>query len=164
MVRTSLTDTELTLDPMSGEPRTLREWLTTFHLVSVVLDPYTNESSWILPTARRILDGFRGAGVRVNWIVTCPEDDARAFLGPLADEFLVFCDPDRAIVSALGLAELPAFVFLRSDATIPAAAEGWSAESWRAVADEIARTVSWSRPTIPAPGDPVAFRGTPALA
>jgi len=31
------------------------------------------------------------------------------------------------------------------------------------VANEIATLVSWSKPTIPAPGDPGAFRGTPAL-
>ena len=36
-----------------------------------------------------------GAAVRVNFIVTSSEDDAQAFLGPLAKEFLVFADPDR---------------------------------------------------------------------
>ncbi len=59
------------------------EWLTTFHLASVVLDPYTNESSWVLKSAVRILEEFRGSHARVNFIVTADDDDARAFLGPL---------------------------------------------------------------------------------
>ena len=153
-----------TLDPIGAEPRPLAEWLTTFHLASVVLDPYTNESSWILETAARILRGFAGAAVRVNFVVTATDDEARTFLGPLAKEFLVFADPDRAFVRSLGLSSLPAFVFVRSDGTVPAAAEGWDALQWRAVAKSIADTTAWSVPAIPAPGDPVSFHGTPAVA
>lgn len=135
----------------------------TFHLASVVVDPYTNESAWILKTASRIMNQFAGAGVRVSFIIACGAEDARSFLGPLADEFLVFTDPDRSVIRALGLTELPAFVLVRGDGTIPAAAQGWSADTWREVSNEIATLVSWSKPTIPAPGDPGAFRGTPAL-
>ena len=105
------------LTPLGAEARPLSEWLTTFHLASVVLDPYTNESSWILPTARRILEDLRGSDARVNFLVTAAEADARAFLGPLVDEFLVFVDPDRQFVKQLGLAALPAFVFVRVDST-----------------------------------------------
>ncbi len=155
-------DTVLT--SLAGESRPLEEWLTTFHLASVVLDPYTNESAWILPTAVRILDVLRGADARVNFVLTCSAADARAFLGPLAESFLVYCDPERRLVRALGLSELPAFVFVRTDGTVPAAAEGWDSRAWREVADEIARTCAWIRPNIPAPGDPGPFRGTPALA
>lgn len=153
-----------TLDPIGAEPSPLSEWLTTFHLASVVLDPFTNESSWILETAARVLRGFAGSAVRVNFVVTASDDEARAFLGPMAKEFLVFADPDRAFVRSLGLTSLPAFVFLRSDGTVPAAAEGWDAMQWRAVAKSIADTTSWSVPSIPAPGDPVSFHGTPAVA
>lgn len=150
--------------PLSGEGRPLHEWLTTFHLASVVIDPYTNESAWILETAARIIRQFAGASVRVNFIVTAGAVDAKHFLGPLATEFLVFTDPDRVVVKQLGLSELPAFVFIRMDGTVPNAAQGWNASAWHAVADSIAKTVSWKMPLIPAPGDPVAFRGTPALA
>lgn len=155
---------DLVLSPINADPRPLGEWLTTFHLASVVLDPYTNESSWILPTAARILDGFREADVRTNFVVTADESGARAFMGPLAERFLVFADPDRAVVKAVGLETLPAFVFLRVDGTVPAATEGWDAAAWREVAEEIAQTTSWTYPAIPAPGDPGPFRGTPALA
>lgn len=150
------------LDPVGDAGRPLAEWLTTFHLASVVLDPYTNESSWILPTAARILRGFAGAAVRVNFVVTATDDEARAFLGPLAKEFLVFADPDRAFVRSLGLNSLPAFVFVRSDGTVPASAEGWDPLAWRAVAKSIADTTAWSTPAIPVTGDPVSFHGTPA--
>ena len=98
---------ELTLTPLKGEGRTVEEWLTVFHLVSVVVDPYTNESAWVLDVAARILRDFSDAAVRVNWIVTADADDARAFLGPLASEFLTFADPDRDAVKALGLERLP---------------------------------------------------------
>jgi hypothetical protein len=155
---------DLVLAPLGGEPRSLDEWLTTFHLASVVLDPYTNESSWILPTATRILEGLRGSNARVNFLVTADDADSRTFLGPLTAQFLVFTDPDRAAVKALGLTELPAFVFIRVDGTVPSAAEGWSAPSWRAVADAVADATAWRPPDIPVVGDPGPFRGSPALA
>ncbi len=154
---------DLVLTPLGREPRTLQEWLTTFHLASVVLDPYTNESAWVLHTAARILTNFQGAAVRVNFIITCDADDAKAFLGPYAEEFLVFLDPDRLAVKALGLETLPAFVFIQGDESVPAAAEGWNSAEWRHVAEVIAETTAWSKPTIPATGDPIAFHGTPAL-
>ena len=63
--------------PLGSEARELEQWLTTFHLASVVLDPYTNESSWVLKSAVRILEGFRGSDARVNFVVTSDADDAR---------------------------------------------------------------------------------------
>jgi hypothetical protein len=153
---------DLALTPLDTASRPLEDWLTTFHLASVVLDPYTNESSWILKTATRILEGLRGSDARVNLVVTSDAADARAFLGPYADEFLVFCDPDRAMVRALGLSQLPAFVFVRVDGTVGAAAEGWNPAEWRDVAEVIAEATSWLAPTIPTASDPGPFRGSPA--
>ena len=154
---------DLVLAPLGAEPRPLEEWLTTFHLATVVLDPYTNESSWILPTATRILEGLRGSDARVNFVVTADERDTRSFLGPLVKDFLVFTDPERTAVKALGLSELPAFVFIRVDGTVAAAAEGWTAASWRAVADTITAATAWRSPDIPVVGDPGPFHGSPAL-
>ncbi len=139
------------------------DWLTTFHLASVVLDPYTNESSWILRTATRVLEQFRSSHARINFIVTADADDARAFLGPLADDYLVFCDPDRELVKAAGLNELPAFVFIRVDGAVAASAEGWNPTEWEHVADTIADVTAWTSLDIPGPNDPGAFRGSPAL-
>lgn len=153
---------DLSLKPLDGDARDLDEWLTTFHLASVVLDPYTNESSWILKTAVRILEDFRGSHARVNLIVTADDDDARRFLGPLAEQFLVFCDPERTIVKALGLSQLPAFTFIRVDREAVATAEGWNPAEWRDVADVVAATTKWRSPMIPAPGDPRPFAGSAA--
>ena len=161
-VATKLPDS-LPLSPLGGTARDLEEWLTTFHLASVVLDPYTNESSWALRPAARILDAFRGCDARVNFVVTAGDDDARAFLGPLADRFLVFCDPDRAVVRAMGLQQLPAFVFTRVDGEVVDAAEGWNPAEWRRVAELIATTTSWQAPQIPVQGEPRPFAGSPAL-
>lgn len=152
------------LASLEGETRPVEEWLTTFHLASVVLDPFTNESAWILPTAVRILNGFRGSDARVNFVLTCTKTEANEFLGPLAKDFLAFADPDRVFVKQLGLQQLPAFVFLRTDGTVAASAEGWNSLEWRAVADAIATSCAWSRPNLPVSGDPGPFHGTPALA
>jgi hypothetical protein len=154
---------DVVLTPLSGSPRPVEEWLTTFHLASVILDPYTNESSWILDTAVKVLEKFSGSSARTNWVVTCGAADARRFLGPLADRFLTFCDPDRDFVRSLGLSALPALVFLRIDGTVAASAEGWNAAEWKKVADVIAQTTSWSSLHLPGPGDPGSFAGTPAL-
>ena len=154
-------DTKLTA--LGGDTRPLEEWLTTFHLASVVLDPYTNESSWVLKTAARILESLRGTDARVNFVVTADAEGAKAFLGPLTEEFLVYIDPDRALVRALGLVQLPAFVFIRLDGTLQASAEGWDSSEWREVAEQIATATAWISPTIPVAGDPGPFHGTPAL-
>jgi len=152
---------DLMLHPLGGEARELEQWLTTFHLASVVLDPYTNESSWVLKSAVRILEGFRGSDARVNFVVTADEDDTRRFLGPLCDDFLVFC-VDRTFVKAAGLERLPAFVFVSVDGEMVAKAEGWNPASWREVAEVVAETAYWSAPLIPMAGDPSPFAGSRA--
>jgi hypothetical protein len=154
---------DLMLTPLKGEGRTIGQWLTVFHLLSVVVDPYTNESAWVLDVAARIMREFQGAAVRVNWIVTSDADDAHAFLGPLASEFLTFADPDRTVVKALGLERLPALVFILMDGSVAAVAEGWDPLEWRKATEGVAAAVKWSKPVIPEPGDPAAFLGTPAL-
>ena len=150
------------LAALGGEPRTLDEWLTTFPLVVVVLDPYTNESAWLLETAARILTNFRQADCRVGWVVTADEHDARRFLGPWATELLTFADPNRDLVAALELQALPALVYIRQDRTVVGVAEGWQPEEWRAITADLGRAMSWSHPSIPAAGDPGPFRGSPA--
>lgn len=155
---------DLVFTPLSDhKARPLEQWLTTFHLASVVLDPYTNESSWVLNSAIRILDDFRASDVRVNFIVTADKEDANRFLGPLAERFLTFVDPDRKIVAAMELQTLPAFVFVQTDGLVRASAEGWAPTQWHQVAEQIASVVSWKTPDIPVAGDPGPFSGSPAL-
>jgi hypothetical protein len=153
---------DLSLAPINGDPRSIAEWVTTFQLAAIVLDPFTNESSWLLETAGRLLTHFRGADCRVAFIVTGTADEARQFLGPWADKVLTFADPDRAAVKALGLNELPAFVQIRGDLHVAASAEGWDPMEWRAVAGSLAKNMSWSAPLIPVEGDPSPYAGSAA--
>lgn len=154
-------DTPLTA--LGGETAPIDSWTTTFHLALMVLDPYELESSWIVNTAIRVLRNFAEADCRTAFLVTCPEAEARQFLGPLVEEFLVFTDPDRLAVKGMDLDSLPAFVHINIDHGIDAKAEGWQPDEWRSVAEELAATMSWRRPEIPVPDDPVPFAGTPAL-
>lgn len=154
---------EIELDPLQGDPRPVGDWVTTFHLAVVVLDPFTHESSWIIDTAARVLASYNAADVRTAWLVTGTDDEAREFLGPMADEFLTFTDPDRAFVKGLELETLPAFVHIDHALNVVGAAEGWNPAEWRSVASELSRQMSWSRPGIPEAGDPTAYAGTPAL-
>jgi hypothetical protein len=153
---------DLTLTPLNGDAKSLSDWLTTFQLAVVVLDPFTNESSWLLETAGRILTHFNGADCRAAFLVTGTAEEARQFPGPWADKVLTFADPDRAAVKALGLHELPAFLQIRGDRHVAGAAEGWDPAEWRDVADALAQNMSWSAPLIPASGDPSPYAGSPA--
>lgn len=153
----------LRLKPLDGEARPLEEWMITFQMLSVVLDPYTYESAWLLETAGRILTSFRDASVRDSFIITCSEDDARRFLGPWTDEVLTFVDPERELVKACGFETLPAFVHIRQNGSIEAAAEGWNPPEWRAIAQRVAKERNWTFPLIPSPKDPEPYPGTRAL-
>jgi hypothetical protein len=148
---------------INGDSRSLAEWTTNFHLAMVVLDPFTYESSWILETALRILRVYAEADCRTCFLVTGTADEAKQFVGPLANEFLVFVDPDRELVKALELETLPAFVHINLAPAIETKAEGWEPAEWRAVAERLALVMSWRRPNIPVLQDPVPFEGTPAL-
>jgi len=153
---------DLTLSPINGEALSIDDWLTTFSLALVVLDPYTNESAWLLETAGRVLTHFTEADCRSAFLVTSSAEDAKAFLGPWADRVLTFADPDRTAVKALGLNEVPAFLYIRGDRNVVAAAEGWDPTEWREVAQALAKAMSWSAPLIPGADDPSPYAGSAA--
>lgn len=153
----------VSLTALSGDTATLDDWLTTFQLAVVVIDPFTSESSWLLETAGRLLTEFKGADCRVAWVVTADAADARTFLGPWADELLTFCDADRSFVKGVGLERLPAFVHLRQDRVVVSAAEGWDPAAWDTAIAELTKMMRWSRVEVPPPGAPAAFAGSPAV-
>lgn len=153
---------DLELHPYGGDTLTVAEQVTMFHLVVVVIDPYTYESSWLLETAGRILEELAEADCRVGWLVTADDADAAAFLGPWRSRFMTFCDPDRSVVKALELKEIPALVHIGNDLSIIGVAEGWDPETWRPVTDNLAKMMSWNKPVFPKPGDPLPFAGSPA--
>ena len=154
---------DLTLTPLNGPPRSVEQWLTTFHLVFVAVDPFTYESAWLLPTANRILLNFQEADCRIAWLVAGSAEDCQAFLGPWSKEILTFADPDRSAIKAFGLERLPALVHVGTDGSVIGAAEGWDPLEWRAVTGALAKMMAWTAPTIPAAGDPGPYPGSPAL-
>ena len=153
---------DLLLTPINGAAKPLTAWLTTFHLAFVAVDPYTDESRRILPTAARILDVFQQADTRVAWVCTGDAAVSRGFLGRYGEGTLTFVDADRSVVKGFGLERVPAFVHVAMDGTIAGAAEGWDPPAWHAVAQELARMTKWKAPVIPSEGDPLPFEGAPA--
>jgi hypothetical protein len=154
---------DVQLTAVGGRTATIAEWTTTFQLLTVVIDPYTHESAWLLPTAGRVLANFRGADCRVAWTVTADERDAKRFLGPWAEEFLTFADPERELVKALDLERLPALAYIRQDLAIVGTAQGWQPEEWEHIGALVGKVNSWSHPKLPGNGDPGPFAGSAAL-
>ncbi len=152
---------QVPLAPVGGEARPIEDWVTTFHLVVVAVDPFTHESGWLLDTAGRILEAFTGADCRVAWLVAGNDDQARQFLGPWGERLLAFADPERELIKALGLERLPALVHIDHELRVVGSAEGWNPGEWRRVADELASVMSWTRPAIPGPKDPTPVPGNP---
>lgn len=149
------------LDPLQGDPRPIGEWLHSFHMLVVVLDPFTYESSWIIDTAERVLREYSQADCRIAWAVCANDEQSREFLGPLADKYLTFSDPDRAFVKELGLESLPALVHIDHSMNLKTA-QGWNPSEWREVTADLSKQMSWSRPQIPEASDPPPYAGTPA--
>ncbi len=160
---TATLDADVPLTPINGEPRPIGDWVTVFHLVMVVLDPYTYESSWLIDTAGRIFRTFKGADCRVAFLVTASPQEAEEFLGPWSKEFLVFADEDRSVVRGLGLESLPAIVHLDHQLNLRASAQGWNPPDWRDFTTQLSEAMSWRPPVVPDTGDPSPFAGTPAL-
>ncbi len=154
---TSTVSLDVTLTPLTGKGRTLKEWLTTFHLALVALDPFENQGAWILPIAERVLYHFSQADVRVALLVKATPDECRVFLGPLVNEFLTFADPNGASIKGMGLERLPVFAHYAMDGTLEGKAEGWKPSEWQAVTDNLARVTSWSSPVVFRDGDPASF-------
>jgi hypothetical protein len=150
------------LASIQGDSRTIEDWTTTFQLVLFVVDPFTHESSWLIDTGARIVHHFAEADCRAGLLVTGTEGNARQFCGPWAERLITFADPDRSVVAALGLEALPALVHIDQRHTVHDKAEGWDPEAWERVAAGVAEMMSWSKPLIPAPGDPQPFAGSAA--
>ena len=151
---------DLQVPTLGGRTRSLQELLTTFHLLFVAFDPYEEPSSWLLETAMRVLGSFEQADVRVATVVTANPSDTRLWLGPHVRRMRTFTDPDRSIVKAFGLAQLPAIVFVGMDGSVLASAEGWDPEAWQKVVDRVAEVTRWTAPTLPGPKDPAPFAGS----
>lgn len=159
---------DLVLTPLNTKGLTpkgvpLSGWLVQYQLLLVVLDPFTNESAWILKTAGRILENFDQADCRVGFVLAGADaDETKQYLGPWVRRVLAFPDPNRTITKAFSFERVPAIVHIGSDGAIVNSCEDWNPDGWQVVTDELARMMRWTGPVLPAPNDPGAYRGTPA--
>lgn len=153
-------DPNIKLTSTKGVTRTLDDWSTMFHLCLVILPPRP-EAAMFIPIARRIFNVLGDADCRTALCVAGNEFIARGVLGDAEDEYLSFIDPGGEFVTSLGLTHLPAFVHLRQNTTVVAAAEGWDPKTWQAVAKEVAKSMAWSVPTVAGAGDPPPTPGWP---
>jgi hypothetical protein len=153
-------DPNLKLASTKGVTRTLDDWSTMFHLCMVILPPRP-EAAVFIPIAERIFKVFGDADCRTAFCVVGNEFIAKGVLGEAENKYLAFCDPGGELASSLGLTRLPAFVHLRQDTSLVAAAEGWDAAEWQQVAKEVGKAMAWSVPTVAAAGDPPATPGWP---
>lgn len=153
---------DLVLTPITGRARSVREWLTTFHLLFVAVDPSNVRSKWIVPTAARVLLEYEQADCRVAWLVSGGDaSDARRLLGRWATEITTLVDPELTATKGFGLETLPAIVHLGMNLGIVNWVEGWDPGGWRTLTNELSRQMKWSRPHIPVAGDPGPFAGAP---
>jgi hypothetical protein len=153
-------DPNIKLTSTKGVTRTLDDWSTMFHLCLVILPPRP-EAAMFIPIARRIFNVLGDADCRTALCVAGNEFIARGVLGDAEDEYLSFIDAGGEFVTSLGLTHLPAFVHLRQNTTVVAAAEGWDPKTWQAVAKEVAKSMAWSVPTVAGAGDPPPTTGWP---
>ena len=153
-------DPLLSITSYTGVTRTLDDWTTVFNLALIVL-PDRPEAAAFVPVINRIFATFGESDVRTIICVPTTTAITKRILGPLVDQYLVWCDPDRALVAGLGLERLPAFVHLRQDTSLVTAAQGWSPTEWQKVADQIAKHEHWSSPIVTGPGDPSPTPGWP---
>jgi hypothetical protein len=154
---------QLSITSAKGVTRTLDDWATVFNLAIVFL-PDRPEGASFVPVIDRIFATFGDADVRTIVCVPTTTAIAKRILGDGIDRWLVWCDPDRALVESLGLERLPAFVHLRQDTTLVTAAQGWSPTDWQRVADEIAQHAHWTSPVVAGRGDPSPTAGWAASA
>lgn len=149
--------TDVTLTPLTGRARTLEEWLTTFHMAVVALDPFTQQGAWILPIATRVLTHFSQADVRVALLLPATPDECRMFLGPWVNTLLTFADPQSDAIKGMGFDRLPTFAHVAMDGTLEGKAVGWQPAEWQSVVDNLAKVLSWSTTVVERDGDPAPF-------
>ena len=105
-----------------------------------------------IPIAERIFTVFGDADCRTASASSATSSSPSGVLGDAENKYLVVRRPRRRAGQSLGLTRLPAFVHLRQDTTLVAAAEGWDPVEWQAVAEEVGKAMAWSVPTVAAAG------------
>lgn len=146
-----------------GTTRTIGELTTLFDLCLVVVDGRRPRQLHELePIVDRLDRGLGDADCTVGVLaVGIGAGDACRLAGRLAERVAVFADPDGSAAAALGVAGAPALVWVDTEPTVRAAVEGWDGHAWRPVVAALARKLAWTKPLVPAPGDPAPIAARP---
>lgn len=153
----------LPLTTAAGQVRTVGGLTTLFDLCLVAVDGLRPPQARTLqPVIDRIDATLSGADCTVGVLaVGIDATDAAVMLGPLAQRVALFADPDGAAAAALGVTASPALVWVTTEPAVRAAVAGWDGATWRPVLADLARKLAWTRPLMPAPGDPDPLPGRP---
>ncbi len=87
---------QLAITSYTGITRTLDDWATVFNLAIVVL-PDRPEGSQFVPVIERIFATFGDSDVRTIVCVPSTPPIAKRIIGNVVNEWLVWCDADRAL-------------------------------------------------------------------
>ena len=94
-------DPLLPITSYHGKTRTLDDWATVFNLAIVVL-PDRPEGASFLGIVERIFATFGDSDVRTIICVPTTPAIAKRILGAQVDNWLVWCDSERALAYHLG--------------------------------------------------------------
>lgn len=153
----------ISLATPAGQVRTVGGLTTLFDLCLAVVDGVRpGQARTLEPVIDRIDRTLSGADCTVGVLaVGVDATDAANMLGPLAQRVAVLADPDGTAAAALGVTAGPALVWVTTEPAVRAAVAGWDGATWRPVLAELARKLAWTRPLMPAPGDPEPLPGRP---
>ena len=146
-----------------SQVRTVAAMTTLFDLCLVVVDGLRPASARALtPVIDRIDRAISGSDCTVGVLaVGVTAADAVDLLGPLAERVAVFADPDGTAAADLGLTGAPGLLWISTEPAVRAAVAGWEPTLWRPVLVDLAHKLAWTRPLMPAPGDPGPIPATP---
>lgn len=139
-----------------GQARTVAALTTLFDLCLVILDGLRPASVRALtPVIDRIDRTLSGSDCTVGVLaVGVTAADAVELLGPLAQRVAIFADPDGTAAADLGVTGAPGLLWISTEPAVQASVAGWNPTLWRPVLVDLARKLAWTRPLMPAPGDP----------
>lgn len=143
--------------------RTIDELTTLFDLCLVVVDAHRPAQLAVLaPLVERLDRSLGDADCTFGLLVVGADTgEALALAGPLADRVPVFADPETTAAPVLGLTGAPALVWVDTQPALRGVVVGWDAHQWRPVLAELARKLAWTKPLMPAPGDPASMAAQP---
>lgn len=147
----------------AGQARTVGELTTLFDLCLVVVDGLRpRELQHLEPVIDRLDRTLGDADCTFGVLaVGVGPKDAIDVAGSLADRVAVFADPDGRASAALGVPGAPAVVWIDTQPDVRAVVAGWDGYQWRPALTELARKLAWTKPLLPAPGDPAPIDAQP---